>query len=203
MQNSGFWIILAGVGVYGAVHSLLAAHFVKRWAERVWGPAARRFYRLVYSAAAGLGLLPLLGLAFMLPDERIYAIPFPWALLTLALQGAAGWCLLVAVARTGMPDFIGLRQVSRPAPLIAAAPDPVGLVTTGFYRFVRHPLYSFSFVLLWLMPWMSWNLLALCAGFSLYMLVGIWFEERKLAAEFGSAYAEYRRRTKMLIPGVL
>jgi protein-S-isoprenylcysteine O-methyltransferase Ste14 len=139
----------------------------------------------------------------MLPDERIYAIPFPWALLTLALQGAAGWSLLVTVARTGMPDFIGLRQVSRPTPLVAAAADPAGLVTTGFYRYVRHPLYSFSFVLLWLMPWMSWNLLALCAGFSLYMLVGIWFEERKLAAEFGPAYAEYRRRTKMLIPGVL
>lgn len=202
MQNSGFWIVLTGVGVYGAAHSLLAAHFVKRWVERAWGPAARRFYRLAYSAAAGLGLLSLLGLAYMLPDARIYTIPFPWVLLTLALQGAAGWCLLVAVARTGMPDFIGLRQVSSPAPLIAAAPDPAGLVTTGFYRFVRHPLYSFSFVLLWLMPWMSWNLLALCAGFSLYMLAGIWFEERKLAAEFGPAYTEYRRRTKMLIPGV-
>ena len=68
---------------------------------------------------------------------------------------------------------------------------------------MRHPIYSFSFILLWLMPVMSWNLLALAIGLSLYMLIGIGFEERKLVAEFGQAYVEYRQRTRMLIPWVV
>jgi protein-S-isoprenylcysteine O-methyltransferase Ste14 len=37
-------------------------------------------------------------------------------------------------------------------------------------------------------------------GLTVYILIGALFEERKLLREFGEAYAEYRRRTPMLIP---
>jgi protein-S-isoprenylcysteine O-methyltransferase Ste14 len=49
---------------------------------------------------------------------------------------------------------------------------------------------------------MSYNLLALILGLSIYILVGAYFEERKLLVEFGDAYSEYRQRTPMLIPGL-
>jgi protein-S-isoprenylcysteine O-methyltransferase Ste14 len=202
MQNSGFIWILAAVGVYGVVHSILASHTVKRWAERQGGGAARRFYRLIFVMLGFLTLLPLLALVVYLPDQNIYAIPFPWVLLTLAFQGLAVLGLLRAVGETGMWDFIGLAQMSDPQPLNPQL-GPQKLVTGGYYRSVRHPIYSFTLILLWLLPYMSWNLLALVIGFTLYILVGTWFEERKLAAEFGPAYDEYRAGTKMLIPWVL
>jgi methanethiol S-methyltransferase len=202
MEKSGFVWVLAATAGYGVAHSLLAAHFIKRWAEKVERNAARRFYRLFYALLAGLGLLPLLALALGLPDQKLYAIPLPWAVLTLGLQAAAGWGLLKAVSQTDAWAFIGLRQLSEPQALVPE-PGPRSLMTGGWYRYVRHPLYFLSLVILWLMPWMSWNLLALALGLSLYMLVGIWFEERKLVAEFGPAYLEYRQRTKMLIPWVL
>ena len=103
MMNSSFGWVLAGVGAYGVVHSILAAHTVKGWVERTWGAKARRFYRLFYAFFATLSLLLLLGLVVGLPDQMLYTIPIPWVLLTLGLQGLAGWGLLGAVAPNRMP----------------------------------------------------------------------------------------------------
>ena len=49
---------------------------------------------------------------------------------------------------------------------------------------------------------MTWNLLALIVGLTAYIFIGAHFEERKLLLEFGDAYAEYRRQTPMLVPGL-
>ena len=49
-------------------------------------------------------------------------------------------------------------------------------------------------------PLLTWNLLALNLGATIYILAGAWLEERKLLAEFGEAYADYRRRTPFIIP---
>ncbi|NOH03709.1 MAG: isoprenylcysteine carboxylmethyltransferase family protein [Chloroflexi bacterium] len=75
-------------------------------------------------------------------------------------------------------------------------------MTRGLYRLVRHPLYTFSLVFIWLTPVMSQNSLALYTGATLYLLIGAYFEERKLLRDFGEAYAEYKRKTPMLIPGL-
>jgi protein-S-isoprenylcysteine O-methyltransferase Ste14 len=76
------------------------------------------------------------------------------------------------------------------------------LVTDGFYRYVRHPLYTAGLVIIWLIPIMTWNLLALIIGLTAYIFFGIYFEERKLLQEFGESYREYRQHTPMLIPGL-
>jgi protein-S-isoprenylcysteine O-methyltransferase Ste14 len=68
------------------------------------------------------------------------------------------------------------------------------------YRLVRHPLYTFSLLVLWLNPVVSQNSLAFYLGATLYIVIGAYFEERKLLREFGEAYADYMRRTPMLIP---
>jgi protein-S-isoprenylcysteine O-methyltransferase Ste14 len=49
---------------------------------------------------------------------------------------------------------------------------------------------------------MTQNSLTVYIGATIYTLVGAYFEERKLLQDFGEAYAEYRRRTPMLIPGL-
>jgi protein-S-isoprenylcysteine O-methyltransferase Ste14 len=67
---------------------------------------------------------------------------------------------------------------------------------------VRHPLYTAGLVLIWLLPILTWNLLALNLGLTAYIFIGAYFEERKLLLEFGDSYAEYREHTPMLIPGL-
>lgn len=80
------------------------------------------------------------------------------------------------------------------------------LVTSGPYRFVRHPLYSGLLVLLTGLGIVLCDLW-LTLGFFLYgaifVSVRIWLEERALRRRFGAEFEEWRRRTKLLIPGLL
>lgn len=194
MISSVLWILLACV-LYGALHTLLAGHAAKEFARRRLGPAGERYYRLFFSLQAGITLLPALYLAWRLPDAVIYRIPAPWNLLTLLLQILALAGLWVGVRQTGAFRFLGLDVL-----VPGYQPGNARLVTGGLYRWVRHPLYTCGLLLIWLVPTMTWNLLALAAGLTAYILIGIYFEDRKLLREFGPAYAEYRRRTPALIP---
>jgi len=78
------------------------------------------------------------------------------------------------------------------------------LVTSGPYRFVRHPIYS-GLLAAVLGTALVDNLLGLVV---VAVLTGYFYfsgtvEERHLTATFPAAYPEYRRRTKMLIPFLL
>ena len=197
-----FLIILAACGLYGLLHSLLASHAAKRLAQMHWGQAARRWYRLGYSLLGGLLLLPIFVLVWKLPDRLIYQIPLPWMLLTGLVQLAAAFGLFFGVLQTGGLRFVGLQQAlngGRSEELIAGR-SKEDLVISGLYRWVRHPLYTCGLIILWLTPLMSWNVLALNLGLTAYLWIGIRFEERKLLAEFGQAYADYQRRTPALLP---
>jgi methanethiol S-methyltransferase len=206
MNTTGFWWVLLAAGIYSLFHSLLAENFFKRMVERVWGTRAfRRFYRLFFSFAGAVTLLPLPVLAVVLPDAVIYTIPAPWLWLTLALQATSLVGLAVGVLQAGALSFVGIRQLLEHAEPREAAgrAGPEKLVVSGLYAYMRHPLYTFSLSFLWLTPVMTWNLLALIIAFSVYMLVGAYFfEEPKLIEQFGPDYEAYRRRTPMLIPGL-
>lgn len=199
MVETGFWWVLLACAVYGAVHSLLAAHRVKALAAYRFGAGAyRRFYRLFFSAAAVVTTLPLLALPFLLPDRPLYRIPAPWVYLSLLLQGAAALALLAGVLQTGLLRFLGFAQALDPNSPASAEK----LVVSGLYRWVRHPLYTAALVLIWLLPVMTWNLLALNIGLTAYLLIGTIYEERKLVAQFSEEYKEYQSRTPRIIPGL-
>ena len=195
----GFWWILAACAAYGVLHSILASRRVKRMAARMFGQSAYdRYYRLFFSMVGTITALPLFAMAALLPDQIIYTIPTPWRYLTLLVQAAAVLGLLYGVLQTGVMPFIGLAQVFQRS----GSAETEKLVTDGLYRWVRHPLYTAAFIILWLVPIMTWNLLALNIGLSAYMIIGTIFEERKLVAHFGDAYVMYRKKTPRIVPGL-
>ena len=139
----------------------------------------------------------MLALPALLTDKGLYSIPSPWIYLTLAGQLLAVVALVIGLLQTGVWSFLGLRQ------LIRSAEGPYTFNVTGLYRYVRHPLYTAGLVFIWLTPVMTFNLLALNLGLTIYLVVGAMFEERKLRREFGEAYARYQDRTPMLVPGLI
>lgn len=183
--------------LWGLVHSWLAATRPKTLAKRWFGQAAERGYRLAYNLFAGITLLPVLALAALLPDRQLYQLPSPWLWAALTVQGLALIALAIGLWQTGVWRFLGVEQLFQPC-----SNDEAKLVVHGLYRWVRHPLYTAGLAFIWFSPLMTVNLLVLNIGLTGYILIGAWFEERKLRREFGEAYAEYQRRTPMLIPGL-
>jgi methanethiol S-methyltransferase len=197
-MKSSFWLILLAVLAYGLIHSILASLSVKERIHQLFGPASERWYRLGFNFFAVVTLLPILLLPLLLSDKIIYAIPFPWVILSIAIQVIAIIFLYIGLRQTGVFSFLGLHQAFLPED--NSAPH---MVTDGLYHYVRHPLYTAGLVFIWLLPILTWNLLAMNLGLTIYILIGAQFEERKLLQEFGEQYADYRHQTPMLIPGLL
>lgn len=181
--------------LWAGMHSLLASLPAKALARRLLGPAADRWYRPAYSAFALLSLLPLLWLAYTLPDAFLYSVPAPWRWLMRAGQLLAAAGFAVAGWQMSGLRFLGLTSLLRPEPA-----GPSQLQVTGLYRCMRHPIYTFSMLFLWLNPDMTVNRLLLTALVSLYFYLGSIHEERRLVAEFGAVYQQYQRQVPRFLP---
>jgi protein-S-isoprenylcysteine O-methyltransferase Ste14 len=73
----------------------------------------------------------------------------------------------------------------------------------GAYLWVRHPLYLFMMLAIWSYPALQTDRLLFNGLWTVWIVVGAFFEERDLVAEFGETYREYQRQVPMLIPWCL
>jgi len=108
----------------------------------------------------------------------------------IVLQGAAAVLMVWARITFGRRSFH-----------LAADPTAGGLVTSGPYRFVRHPIYSSVCLFVWAGVAGHWSWLAvLLAGLvTVGALVRIFCEETLLVAQFPE-YPSYAAQTKRVIP---
>jgi protein-S-isoprenylcysteine O-methyltransferase Ste14 len=187
------WVIPAAALLYGFIHSLAAATGFKHQFYRILGDGAKKYYRLLYSIFAFITLLPVLILPLLIPDRTLYTISAPLVYFTTFLQILSVLLLTYSVLQTGALQFIGLSQ-------LLGRHHEDRLNTGGLYRYMRHPLYAFSLLFIWLTPTLTRNFALLYAAFTVYFILGAVVEERKLLKTFGTAYQEYRSRTAFLIP---
>lgn len=80
-----------------------------------------------------------------------------------------------------------------------------GLVTSGIYRYIRHPQYTgiFLFTFGWILHWPSLITLLL---WPVLIAAYVWLakrEERAVEQEFGDAYREYAAKTPRFFPRVM
>ena len=70
----------------------------------------------------------------------------------------------------------------------------------GPYLWVRHPLYFFVLVLIWVCPDLTLDRLLFNMLWTCWIYLGAIFEEKDLVSEFGNQYREYQKKVPMLIP---
>jgi protein-S-isoprenylcysteine O-methyltransferase Ste14 len=81
--------------------------------------------------------------------------------------------------------------------------DQPELVTSGPYRFVRHPIYSGILIAsAGTAIALGWRWLVVAGLVAIYFVYAAMVEERFLARQFSDAYPSYKRSTKMLVPFV-
>ena len=134
------------------------------------------------------------------------------SLLVLSASPAGSTALLLAssgsvLAVAGAALVLRSRAALGPAwSFVPKADQATGLITTGPYRLVRHPIYL-GFALLAMgqaLAFGSWP--ALMIVLSAIVPTFAWrarAEARLLSRTFGERYAVYRQRTRMIIPYLL
>jgi protein-S-isoprenylcysteine O-methyltransferase Ste14 len=183
--------------LWGVQHSVMARTWFKDAVSRfVPQPIERSTYVLASSIVLGLlmhGWQPIGAVVW-----RVESVLFQVALWALF---ASGWVLvMVSTLLTDHFDLLGLRQawlwcVDRPY-------TPVQFTQAYGYRWIRHPMMLGLLVSFWATPVMTLGHLVFSIGMSLYVLMGIHFEERAMAATMGGDYAAYQNRTARLIPKI-
>jgi len=185
------------LGLFAVQHSVMARRSFKRWWTRIVSPAVER---------STFVLATSLVLALLLWQWRPISEPVVWRVQSAVgaeLVWAVFWLgwvvLLISTFLLNHFELFGLRQVfahatGRDLP----APE---FKTPLFYRYVRHPLYLGFLLAFWAAPVMTAGHLLFSIGTTGYILVGIWFEERDLIAQFGERYHRYRSEVGMLLPG--
>lgn len=176
---------------FGLGHSVLARLSVQRRLKPLFGP----WYRLSYNVFALLHFALVLAVGRWAVGLEPFAWPF-WLHGSMWAVHATGWAVLLTAGRWyDLGRFSGITQIRRGID----EPDDEPLHIDGPHRYIRHPLYAGAYLILWGAAQSPLGLATAVWG-SLYLAVGTWFEERKLLALYGQAYADYRRQVPALIP---
>jgi protein-S-isoprenylcysteine O-methyltransferase Ste14 len=130
-----------------------------------------------------------------------------WFREPLSPRQLISWFVLVASAGLAIEGFRLLRVMGKPAREAARSANldfenTTALVTTGAYRFIRHPMYA-SLLALGLGAWLKHPSaigVALALGASGFLVATSVVEERENLARFGAGYAAYMKTTRRFVP---
>ncbi|MBM3777658.1 MAG: isoprenylcysteine carboxylmethyltransferase family protein [Acidimicrobiia bacterium] len=177
--------------VFALHHSVFARTPVRGAIQRAAGaPLERPIY--IWSASL---LLVAVCLLWQPVGGDVWHVPAPWAWGLRAVQVAGVWVSLRSAAAIDLGELAGLRP---PGPSPRAAPT-----TKSFYGWVRHPIYTGWFAMVFAEPAMTATRLVFALVSGVYLLVAIPLEERSLAASMGPAYRAYTRQVRWrLLPGL-
>ncbi|MGR3812125.1 methyltransferase family protein [Jiulongibacter sp. NS-SX5] len=185
-------LIFIGWFGYGLIHSALASGVVKNSLKPAIEKTGIR-YRLFYVILACIIPLPLIWVH--MTSDALWIWPQVYGLrLFGGLIAGLGLALLrKAFSSYDSRLFFGLSNTED---------DSESLKTSGLLSQMRHPLYTATLMILW--GWLifspTYQNLSLASSLTIYILIGIKWEEKKLIKQYGEAYREYMEKTPMLIP---
>lgn len=176
-------------------HSIMVRRGFRLWLTRT---TRAEFHGAFYASASGACLLVLVllwqpaGSPLWLPPEWVR-----WTMAVIFLLAAAG-------AWWGTRSLDGFDALGiKPALDVFGgrrSDPPKELTVRGPYRWVRHPLYLLSLIIIWSGPVYTVDRLLHNLLWSIWIVIGASYEEQDLVACFGDAYQSYRKSVPMLLP---
>jgi protein-S-isoprenylcysteine O-methyltransferase Ste14 len=188
-------INLGLVLLFGLQHSVMARRgFKQAWTKIIPEPAERPTFVLATVACL------IAAYVFWSPmTTEIWRFDRPTAVYAILGIQAVGWLILVG-ATFALNHFhlFGLTQAwsafrSRPVP-------DLEFRTPWMYGVVRHPIQLGILIGIWAAPVMTVGHCVFATAMTVYMFVGLFFEERDLVRRFGQRYVTYRQNVPKVIP---
>jgi protein-S-isoprenylcysteine O-methyltransferase Ste14 len=185
---------------------LFSAFWVIFFANAIWvsysskGPASRQTSRHASRLRVG-------AFAFAVPyfvGALLYALLPSWVMFLSIQLPDLFRLVMVGVAVVGLVLVSwGYWALGKNwAPSVSGVKRDAVLVTTGLYRFVRHPVYLGAFIFMTALALVAANLLILLPTVALLALLyaSIGEEETMLIGRFGDEYREYMKQTPRFLP---
>lgn len=183
------------VSLFGLQHSVMARSLFKKHLTKFISEAAQRSTYVLFSGIA-LGLIclhwqPLEGFLWQVDNEIGKAV--------LTAGYIFGWLFsLFSTFIINHFELFGLQQVY--LNLINKPEPSVDFKEKLFYKFIRHPIQLGVLIGIWLTPNMSYSHLMLSVTLTIYIFIGLMYEERDLVSTLGSTYKDYQKRVRMMLP---
>jgi methanethiol S-methyltransferase len=195
-ESSSAWIINTLLMLLFAVqHSVMARTPFKQWLTQFIPTGAERATYVLLS-----GLVMLIMCFFWQPIAGVLWSFESGFLHNLLITGyIVGWALaLTSTFLINHFELMGLQQVYFH---LKGKPEPAAHFTDRwFYKMVRHPLQLGVLIGIWITPLMTLTHFSLALLMTIYIFVGLYFEEKDLANSLGKSYEEYQQRVPMLLP---
>jgi protein-S-isoprenylcysteine O-methyltransferase Ste14 len=165
-----------------------------RWLARF---VPEEYTAAIYTVASGIVLL-LVVLLWQKSSQTLITVSglFDWSLRAIFLLSVLGFYWAIRALR--FFDPFGVSPILHR--LRGRNPTAMPFTVAGPYRWVRHPLYLCSIVMIWTCPDVTKDRLLFNLLWTVWIVIGSYLEEIDLVAEFGDAYREYQKRVPMLIP---
>ncbi len=155
------------------------------------------FQGVLYTFASGVVLTAVVVLWQPSGTLLVELRGFPrWVARGAFFLGAAGFAWGIHALKRF--DAFGDARIKAHRRGIALKPTPFAV--RGPYRWVRHPLYFFSLLLIWSGPDLTVDRLFFNVLWTAWIYIGTLWEEKDLRAEFGEKYRQYQRKVPMLVP---
>jgi len=181
--------------LFALTHSLLARPAIQKKLEGFLG----RWYRFLYNTLAALTILAVLYAGRIWLNSGTFAV-FESELISVLANGirlVGLIVLVVAFASYDIGRFVGITQVMTGERISSSSNEP--LQRNGLNRWVRHPLYTGAFLMLWGGAVSLFDIWTAVWG-TTYLVIGTKFEERKLVKIYRDEYLNYQKEVPRYFP---
>tara|TARA_R110002096_G_scaffold426421_1_gene636214 strand:+ start:105655 stop:106428 length:774 start_codon:yes stop_codon:yes gene_type:complete len=191
---SSIFIDVGLVALFGIQHTIMADPIFKKWIMRF---IPECYERPLFVAASSIALAFLMW-QWRSIDVVVWQVDAIWAQAIIWALFASGFVILFfATFLIDHWHLFGLKQA-----LGRDYEGSVRFVTPSLYKLVRHPMMTGIFIAVWAIPTMTVGHFIFAASMTIYLLVGIRFEEKKLVQELGGQYELYQKNVPALLPNL-